>query len=83
MLQSMGSQRVRQLNNNKIQENKRGSFMVLFFNEAKIIFKGNTVLNFFVFFFFYFCWSLDDLQFCISFRCKVIQLYIHTYPLFF
>ena len=54
MLQSMGSQRVRQLNNNKIQENKRGSFMVLFFNEAKIIFKGNTVLNFFVFYLFFF-----------------------------
>jgi len=25
--------------------------MVLFFNEAKIIFKGNTALNFFVFYF--------------------------------
>ena len=34
------SDTTQQLNNNKIQKNKTGSFMVLFFNEAKIIFKG-------------------------------------------
>ena len=79
------SDMTQQLNNNKIQENKRGSLLVLLFNEAKIIFKGNTALNFLcvLFLFFKFYWSLDDLQFCISFRSKVTQLYIYIYPLFF